>query len=277
MLPEGARPAPGSAGHKHESDHQFETHEGIWEASTSDGLKFCANNKASKHPTARCAGSLESPGVSPVVLQGTIQGDLLYRNVPRDRLPADLHSRTQSEYSSPNMPQGSVFEPLQWIHLERRICRLPAREEMQAVFAMERGAPLALLVPLYLPAAVSGLVACPVILCQVGNYPGTREHTLSEHGVLSTDPDYADFDNTETRPFEPRRAVTQTISFLASSLDECKLEVRARVPPHVNIQGQASTLRPTDYPLHPKTHTPHTTHHTQHPRRWQQSGRQAVG
>lgn len=131
MLPAAARPPPGSSGEKLPSEHQWVTHESIWEESTSQGLKDCS--RPSTHPTAKCGGSLESPGVSPVVLEGSIQGDLFYRNVPRDRLASSLHSRTASAFL------GEVFEPLTWMEFSQRKCLLPSASDFQGVYALEKG------------------------------------------------------------------------------------------------------------------------------------------
>ena len=99
--------------------------------STSEGLTAC--DSPLTHPSAKCGGSQESPGVSPLVLEGSVQGDLFYRNVPRDRLPASLHSRAAPEYL------GKSFEPFEWMEYEGRKCRLPSYSDFHGVYALEKG------------------------------------------------------------------------------------------------------------------------------------------
>ena len=136
QLPEALRGPPGAYGQPHPTAHLFEIFDAQWQESISRGLLECATATSGGESDPRCGGSPQSPGISSVVLQGSIQGDLLHRNVPRDRTPAYLHSSVASQ-TEPDLRELS-FQPLVWMHLEMRKCLLPTQYDFQGAYALEK-------------------------------------------------------------------------------------------------------------------------------------------
>jgi hypothetical protein len=129
MLPEAIRGPPGAYGQYNAIRDGFTTFDDNWTESTSSGL---SDPECKRSSDLACGGSLDFPGLSPVVINGSIKGDLLYRNVPRNRKPDYLHSSAAPE------PEDMAFVPFTWIQLDKRKCRLPTNVVDSDVYAIER-------------------------------------------------------------------------------------------------------------------------------------------
>ena len=129
QLPVAHRGPPGDFGKTRPLDAYAwqSTFHDAWRNSISSGLNEC---KTASDP--RCGGSSNFPRITPVVLEGSIKGDLFYRDVPRDRRPDSLHSSASSNHT------GLSLRPLLWNSFERYKCFLPLHARLEGVYAVEK-------------------------------------------------------------------------------------------------------------------------------------------
>jgi hypothetical protein len=129
QLPVAHRGPPGDFGNTRPLDAYAwqSTFHDAWRNSISSGINEC---KTASDP--RCGGTSNFSRITPVVLDGSIKGDLFYRDVPRDRRPDSLHSSASSKYN------GLSLRPLLWNSFERYICFLPLHAHLKGVYAVKK-------------------------------------------------------------------------------------------------------------------------------------------
>ena len=129
QLPVAYRGLPGDFGNSRPLDAYAwqSTFHDAWRASTSSGINQC---KTASDP--RCGGTSNFSRITPIVLEGSIKGDLIYRDVPRDRRPDSLHSSASAKYT------GLSLRPLLWNSFEGYKCFLPLHVRLEGVYAVEK-------------------------------------------------------------------------------------------------------------------------------------------